>query len=127
MAQPQQPDQQQSRSNGFDRFNDALRGLDDQVQELRDRFDDQRRKVEDEFRKRSGGLQTRLRKSPLYRRAKQIREEVEEQVERSRSQVYSLIGLVSRSELEKIDRKLNTLSRKLNELVKEKEKLQQQQ
>ncbi len=114
--------QSQDRSNGFDRFNDALRGLDDQVQELRDRFDDQRRKVEDEFRKRSDDIQSRLRKTPFYKRARRVREEVEEQVERSRAQVYELIGLASRSELEKIDRKLNTLSRKLNELVKEREK-----
>ena len=39
----------QTRSSGFDRFNDALKSLDEQLQDLRERFDHQRRKVERDF------------------------------------------------------------------------------
>jgi hypothetical protein len=107
------------RPSGFDRFNDALRNLDDQVQELRDRFDDQRRKVEDEFQKRREKLEAQVRKSPLYKRADRVRKDIEEQVEQTRDQVLDVFGIATKHDLDKINRKLNLLSKKLNELSKE--------
>ena len=35
----------ETQANGFDRFNEALRSLDDQFQDIRDRFDDGRKRV----------------------------------------------------------------------------------
>ena len=59
----------QTRSSGFDRFNDALKSLDEQLQDLRERFDQQRRRVEREVRKRAEKLQTRVQETDLYKRA----------------------------------------------------------
>ena len=105
--------------SGFDRFNDALRNLDEQLQELRDRFDENGRRFRSEFRKRADRLDTQLRKSPIYRRADQVRKDLEDQVGRRREQVYDAIGLASKAEIEKLNKKLNTISKKLNELAKE--------
>ena len=109
----------QPSTSGFDRFNDALRNLDEQLQELRDRFEDNGRRFRDEFRKRTDRLDSQLRKSPLYRRADRVRKDIEGQVERTREQVYDAIGLASKSEIEKINKKLSTISKKLNDLAKE--------
>ena len=106
-------------TNGFDRFNDALRGLDDQIQDLRGRFDHRRKRFEADFRKRADRAEARLRKSPLYRRADRVRKDIEHQLDKTRSQVCDVFGIASKSELEKINRKLNTISKKLNELSRE--------
>jgi methyl-accepting chemotaxis protein len=108
-------------TNAFDRFNDALRNLDDQIQDLRDRFDERRKKVEKRVEDLRDDVERQLRKSPLYRRAERIRKDIEEQVETTREQVYDVFGIASRAQVEKLNRKLNTISRKLNELAKETE------
>jgi uncharacterized protein YukE len=106
-------------TNGFDRFNEALRNLDDQLQELRERFDERRKKTEKRVKEFRKDVETQLRKSPLYRRAERIRKDVEEQVETTRNQVYDAVGIASKSEVEKLNRKLNAISKKLNELARE--------
>lgn len=111
--------QSSQNTSSFDRFNEALRSLDDQVQELRDRFDDRRRQVEDELKKRRDQIESQLKKNPLYKRVDQVRKDIEEQVERGRDQVFEVFGIATRADVEKIDRKLAVLSRKLNELAKD--------
>ena len=73
--------------NAFDRFNDTLRNLDDQIQELRDRVEENGRQFRADFRKRAEKVETQLRKSPLYRRAEQTRKDFESQVGKTRDQV----------------------------------------
>ena len=106
-------------TNSFDRFNDALRNLDDQLQEMRDRFVKGRDRLEKEVRKRTEKIENRLKKNPIYKRADQVRKDVEEQVDRARSQFFEAFGIASKSELDRINRKLNTISKRLNELTKE--------
>jgi len=106
-------------STGFDRFNDALRNLDDQMQDLREQFDDRRKDIEKEVRQRADDVQSQLRKSPLYRRAEQVRKDWEEQISSARSSVYDVFGLATKSDIDKLNKKLNTISRKLTDLAKE--------
>jgi hypothetical protein len=106
-------------TNGFDRFNEALRNLDSQIQDLRDRFDEGRRDVEKRAKRFRKNLDTQLRKSPVYRRAERVRKDVEEQIEQSRDQFYEAFGIASKSDVDRLNRKLNTISKKLNELTKE--------
>ena len=105
--------------SGFDRFNDALRSLDDQLQDLRERFDERRKELTDDIRKRRDDAQTRLRKTEIFKRAEQARRGIEDRADRTLSQILDAFGLASKSEVEKLSRKLNTISKKLNELVKE--------
>ena len=79
-----------SQVNGFDRFNDALRSLDDQLQDLRERFDDGRRRVETEIRKRRDQVEADFRKSLLFKRAESAVENVTDSVENTRDQLFGL-------------------------------------
>jgi len=109
----------QTRASGFDRFNETLRSLDDQLQELRDRFDTRRKKVETELRKRRERIEEDLRESSVFQRADTVRKDVGERVERGRDQLYGVFGLASKAEVQKLNRKLNSISKKVNELAKE--------
>jgi len=108
----------------FDRFNDALKNLDDQLQELRDRFDDQRKRFEDQVTRQREKLEAQLKDTALYKRTERVRKDVEDQVERGRAQIYDAFGVASKSEIDKINRKLTTISKKLNELAKEQHRVE---
>ena len=109
----------EARTSGFERFNDALRGLDDQLQDLRERFDEQRKKVEGELRKRREQVREDVRGSSVFQRAEQVRKDIEDRVERGRDQIYDAFGLASKAEVQRISRKLNTITKKVNEIAKE--------
>ena len=106
----------QTRSSGFDRFNDALKSLDEQLQDLRERFDHQRRKVERDVRKRAEKLQARVQESDLYKRAEGARKDLESRVDSSRSQIYDVFGIASKHEIEKLNKRMNKISKQLTEL-----------
>ena len=109
----------ETESSNFDRLNDALRGLDQQIQDLRERFDGQRRRVEDEFEKRRKQFEADFRQSPLFRQASRVRKELDQQVEQARDQVFETFGIATKHDLDKLNRKVNLLSRKLGELSRE--------
>lgn len=106
-------------SNGFERVNDALRNLDDQLQELRERFDEQYRRLESTLRERGEELRSQLDKSTLARRTREVRRDIEERVEQQRTRLYDAFGIASKSEIQKLNRKVSTLSKKLKELAQE--------
>lgn len=109
----------ETQASGFDRFNDALRTLDDQLQELRERFDDRRQRLTDDVQGWRKDTEARLRKTELYRRADRVRKDIESGVDRTYAQILDTVGLASKADLDKLNRKLNTISKKLNELSKE--------
>jgi flagellar biosynthesis chaperone FliJ len=109
----------QTQATALDRFNDALRNIDERLQELRENLEDRRKRFEGEIRDRAEKIETELRKNSLYRRVDQARKDLEEQATRARSQVYQAFGLATKSEVDKLHRKLNAVSRKVNELAKE--------
>jgi polyhydroxyalkanoate synthesis regulator phasin len=106
----------QTRSTGFDRFNDALKSLDEQLQDLRERFDDQRGKLEREVKKRVVKIQSRLEESDLYKRADSARKDAQERFENTRSQIYDVFGIASKHEIEKLNKRLNKISKQISEL-----------
>ncbi|MFQ5512801.1 MAG: hypothetical protein ACE5FG_00070 [Myxococcota bacterium] len=109
----------ETQTTGFDRFNEALRNLDEQLHELRERFDDRRKRVEGEVRKRAERIQTDLRKSTVYKRAEEARRGLEDRVERARTQVFDAFGLATKADIARLNRKLTTISKKLSELTRE--------
>ena len=106
----------QTRSSGFDRFNDALKSLDEQLQDVRERFDHQRRRLERDLRKRAEKLQTRVQETDLYKRAEGARKDLESRVDSSRSQIYDVFGIASKHEIEKLNKRMNKISKQLTEL-----------
>lgn len=106
-------------TSAFDRFNDALRNLDDQIQELRERLGERRKSFRAELRKQTGRIEQTLRKSALYRRAEQAGKDLQEQVEQSRETIFGAFGIASKAEVEKLNRKLAHISKRLNDIAKD--------
>ncbi len=106
----------QARSTGFDRFNDALKSLDEQLQDLRERFDHQRGRVEREVRKRAEQVQERIQDSDLYKRAERGYKDIGSRVEETRSQIYDVFGIASKAEIEKLNKRLNKISKQIHDL-----------
>jgi chromosome segregation ATPase len=106
-------------NSGFERLNDALRNLDDQLQELRLRFDDQLTSFENKFQERRDEFRSQLSKTQLYKRTEQVRRDIGEQFDQRRSQLYETFGIATKSDIQKLNRKLNALSKRLNEIAEE--------
>ena len=104
------------RTNGFERFNDALKSLDEQLQDLRERFDHQRQRVEREVRKRAEQIQERVQDSDLYKRAEQTYKDLGSRAEETRSQIYDVFGIASKAEIEKLNKRLNKISKQITDL-----------
>jgi len=105
-----------TRTTSFDRFNDALKSLDEQLQDLRERFDHGRQRVEKEVRKRYERAAERIQDTDLYKRAEKLRKEVETRVEEGRSQIYDVFGIASKQEIKKLHKRLNKISKQIADL-----------
>ena len=105
-----------TRTTSFDRFNDALKSLDEQLQDLRERFDHGRNRVEKEVRKRYERAAERIQETDLYKRAEKIRKDVESRVEEGRSQIYDVFGIASKHEIDKLHKRLNKISKQIHDL-----------
>lgn len=108
-----------SGGRSIDRFSEALRSLDDRVQELRGRFDDQRHKIDDEFQKRRQQIEEQVRTTPFFKQLAWARKEIEHQLERVRDQLFENLGIATRQDLDKLQRKVDLLARRLGELSRD--------
>ncbi len=108
-----------SETTAYDRFNDALRTLDEQVQELRQDIETRRDRFERDVRDRAKDASARFRKSELYRIANRTRRDWEGQLDNARTSLYEMFGVATQSDIEKLNKKLNSLSRKLDALTRD--------
>jgi len=77
-----------------------------------------RRRLEQRAQKEVARLGARVQKLPLVKRAAALREEASRQIESGVETVLGVFQIASRGELERIERKLSQISRKLRELEK---------
>jgi hypothetical protein len=108
-----------AQANVFERFNDALREIDTQLGELRERLDRGRRGVESRMRDALEDGLRELRRTPVYRRTNQARKDLEAQLEQGRERIYGALGIASKDDVARIERRISTLSRKINELARD--------
>jgi len=112
---------------GVDRINEALRSIDGEFQRVQQDFGDRRRSFEKQFtksrksigkqsRKEVHRLRSRVRKSPLVKRAESIREDVNKQLESGMDNILGLFQIASKSDLGRIDRRLTALVRRVKEI-----------
>ena len=106
-------------STAIDRLNDALKDIDSQIQTIRDRFEGRRRELETDLRQRAQGVQEQFQENPLFKRAEAARKTIEGRVEEARSGLLDSIGLASKDDVARLTKKLNSVSRKLNEVAKQ--------
>ncbi len=112
---------------GVDRFNAAFERIDEerlrlqkQVQARRKSFEKQitsgRRDFEKRTRKQVKRLRTELRRYTVVKRAERLQADARRRIEERVDGFLGLLSIASRSDLERIDRKLDRISRKLKEI-----------
>ena len=104
----------------FRSLDGELRRVQKQLQTRRRSFEKQlasgRRDIEKQTRKQLKRLQGELRKNPLIRRAQTLRGEATSQIDSAVERVLGALQIATKNDLDRIDRKLSVLTRKLKEL-----------
>ena len=106
------------------RINEAVQFIDDEFQRVQKELSTRRKSLEKEFtskrktvekrtRKELKRIQSELKKNPIVKRADAVRKDVTKQVETRVDSLLGLMQVASRSDVQRIDRKLTTLNRRL--------------
>lgn len=114
---------------GFDRVQTAVRRMDREFRKLQRELESRRKRLEKQIttnsrrwnkqaQKQVQKLRTELRKQPLLRRAEELTEDATRQLGRQWSAVLDAFPIVTKREVERIDRKIAQLNRKVRELEK---------
>jgi polyhydroxyalkanoate synthesis regulator phasin len=109
--------------DGIDRVQSAFQSLDKEYRRLQKTADKRRKEFEKRAEKQIKRFQTELRKSPIVKRAEGVRARVGEaggearQVLTDRLEtVLGALQIATRTEIDKLDRKLALLNKKVREL-----------
>ena len=106
------------------RINEAVQFVDDEFQRVQKELSARRKSIEKEFaskrktvekrtRKELKRIQTELKKNPIVKRADAVRKDVTKQVETRVDSLLGLMQVASRSDVQRINRKLTTLNKRL--------------
>jgi polyhydroxyalkanoate synthesis regulator phasin len=110
---------------GIDRVQSAFQSLDKEYRRLQRTADKRRKEFERRAERQLRRFQSELRKNPLVKRAEGVRARVDEARGEAREAVVhrleSLLGalhVATRTEIEKLDRRLAQLNKKVRDLEK---------
>jgi phage-related minor tail protein len=106
------------------RINEAVQFIDDEFQRIQEELSARRKSIEKEFaskrktvekrtRKELKRIQSELKKNPLVKRADSVRKDVTKQVETRVDSLLGLIQVASKSDVQRLNKKLTTLNRRL--------------
>ena len=106
------------------RINEAVQFVDDEFQRIQKELSARRKSLEKEFaskrktvekrtRKELKRIQTELKKNPIVKRADAVRKDVTKQVETRVDSLLGMMQVASRSDVQRINRKLTTLNKRL--------------
>ena len=106
------------------RINEAVQFVDDEFQRIQKELSARRKSIEKEFaskrktvekrtRKELKRIQTELKKNPIVKRADAVRKDVTKQVETRVDSILELMQVASRSDVQRINKKLTTLNKRL--------------
>jgi polyhydroxyalkanoate synthesis regulator phasin len=106
------------------RINEAVQFVDDEFQRVQKELNTRRKSLEQEFatrrktvekrtRKELKRIQSELKKNPIVKRADSVRKDVSKQVETRVDALLGLMQVASRSDVQRINKKLTTLNRRL--------------
>ncbi len=122
--------------DSVDRAQDAVRSIDTEVQKIQKQLQGRRKKIEKELGQRRRSIEKQLgaqrktlekrtdqlvkefRKQPLVKRAESWVDEATKQLETGLESVLGTLQIASRRDLQKIDRKLTQINRKLKDIEK---------
>jgi hypothetical protein len=111
----------------IDRFQSAFESIEGDVKkfqknlrsqrkDLEKRFERTRTRIEKQTRQRVNRVLTDVRKRPAYKRLESVRKDVGKRVDEGVENVLGAFGVASRSQVQRLDRKLNQMNKKLREL-----------
>jgi uncharacterized protein YukE len=107
---------------GIDRVQSYLRSVEDEIQKFQSQIQERREHFQKKAEKRVKRFQKELTRSKVLKRAETFREDVSKQIEKQMEQsLETLLGslqIASRSEVKKLDQKLNRINRRLRALDK---------
>ena len=106
------------------RINETVQFFDDEFQRVQKELSTRRKSLEKEFatrrktverrtRKELKRIQSELKKNPIVKRADTVRKDVTKQVETGVDTLLGLMQVASRSDVQRINKKLTTLNRRL--------------
>jgi pyridoxal biosynthesis lyase PdxS len=121
--------QQSLVGTGVERVRSAVSGASRRIQKLQKQLDarrktvekelsTRRRKLEQRTQKEVARLVTRAQRLPLVKRAASLGVDVSRQLETGVETVLGVFQIASRGEVERLDRKVSQISRKLRDLEK---------
>ena len=103
-------------AEGIDRVQEVFQSVGDEFGRLQSQFDDRRKEFGDQTKKRVKKLQKDLGKQPLWKRAKTLRRDASNQIDRQLDDVLGLLQIASSSDMKKLDRKLSALGKRIKEI-----------
>ena len=74
--------------------------------------------IEKRAQRELGRLQKQIQKQPIVKRAEALRVDASERIERGVSSFFDVLPIATKSDVERIDRKVSALGRKLKEIEK---------
>ena len=113
--------------DSVDRVRDAFGSLEDEFQrvqkEMRKEIKSRRRSIQKQlntsrkdFEKRTKKLRTEIERNSVAKRVRNLGRDAQKQIEQSVDNILGALQIASKSDLQKLDRKLNQVNRKLKEL-----------
>ena len=107
---------------GVDRVQDALKNADKEFQRIQRRVKTQRRTLERRLDSQRKSIEKQaqkqikaIRKNDLVKRVETFGSDVQNQLESSLESVLSVFQIASKADIERVDRKLNRISKKLRD------------
>ena len=115
--------------DGVEQVREAVRRVDQQFRRIQKQVESRRRRLAKEVTSRRrliekraqrelARLQKQIQKQPLVKRAEALRAGATEQIERGLTTILDVLPIATKSEIERIDRKVSALGRKLKEMEK---------
>lgn len=108
---------------GVDRVQDTLKSVDKEFQKLQRQMKTRRRTLERRLESRRKSLEKgaqkqikAIRKNDLVKRVETFGNDVQSQIESGVESILAAFQIASKADIERVDRKLNRISKKLKEL-----------
>jgi hypothetical protein len=114
---------------GVDQIREVVRRADREIKRIQKQVENRRRRlakevtsrrrlIEKRAQKELGRIQKQIQSQPIVKRAEKLRAGATEQIASRVSTLLEAFPLATKSEIERIDRKVSALSRKLREIEK---------
>ena len=115
--------------DGVDQIKQVVRRADRELKKIQKQVETRRRRlakevttrrrlIEKRAQKELGRIQKQIQKQPLVKRAEAFRADASERIERGVSTFLDVLPIATKSDVERIDRKVSALGRKLKEMEK---------